>query len=132
MSRDNFMRWIEQNRNANTARQRDEMHVELMRIAALDEGDVVDGSFEEPASARIARAVLAKEWIGPCLHGRDPWDRCDDCGEMHTDVAWAKALRAEMLLGCQHHETVATSTGALECKGCGFLRSVHEWPKRRA
>ena len=33
---------------------------------------------------------LHRVWFGPCVHGRDPWTRCNDCGELTE--AEAKAL----------------------------------------
>lgn len=67
----------------------------LFSIAALSDGDEVTSGFDEPYSARIAREALTKHWIGPCVHGRDPWDRCDEACELVPDeVAWAWAQRA--------------------------------------
>lgn len=63
----------------------------LLSIAALSEGPVVHGGFDEPGSARVARDALATEWIGPCVHGRDPWERCDKCARAGQSVAWAMA-----------------------------------------
>lgn len=32
------------------------------------------------------------DWIGPCVHGRDPWARCDVCGNIAAEDAklWAE------------------------------------------
>lgn len=79
-----------------TAARRIRVYAEaLERIACLSEGERVHGGFDEPASARIAREALASQWYGPCAHGRDPFDRCDDCGEVADAVAWALAKIAE-------------------------------------
>lgn len=35
------------------------------------------------------------EFIGPCAHGRDPWDRCDECGEKNAVSAAVGLLNKE-------------------------------------
>jgi hypothetical protein len=53
-------------------------------------------------------------FTGPCAHGRDPWDRCDECGEetaihallkvrahLERDLAKAQSERAEALRGIE-------------------------------
>ena len=35
--------------------------------------------------------ALASGWIGPCAHGRDPFDRCDHCKSLTDVEAWALA-----------------------------------------
>jgi hypothetical protein len=62
----------------------------LVSIACLGDGPVVHGGFDEPGSARLAREALAAEWIGPCVHGRDPWTRCEEGCEDEVE-AWAAA-----------------------------------------
>lgn len=34
-------------------------------------------------------------FLGPCAHGRDPWDRCDVCGEGDAVTALLEAWRAQ-------------------------------------
>lgn len=34
-------------------------------------------------------------WVGPCEHGRDPWDRCDVCGELDEREALLNAFHAQ-------------------------------------
>jgi len=63
----------------------------LVRIASLSDGPVVHGGFDEPSAAQAAREALAAEWPGPCVHGRDPWQRCDRCDAAGPAVAWAMA-----------------------------------------
>lgn len=55
--------------------------VDLDRIAAWQEGDVVDGSFDEPSSAAIARHALAASDAG-----RDYVPRSE------VDAAWRKGM----------------------------------------
>lgn len=35
------------------------------------------------------------EFIGPCLHGRDPYTRCDTCGELSPEDAERLATSEE-------------------------------------
>lgn len=35
----------------------------------------------------------------PCAHGRDPWDRCDECEHYDQTEAWARARIAEVSRG---------------------------------
>ncbi len=37
------------------------------------------------------RPIFSGAWIGPCIHGRDPYDRCDACGELTPQQAKAVA-----------------------------------------
>lgn len=51
-------------------------------------------------------AMTDEAWVGPCVHGRDPWTRCDVCEErgevraltdrVHQPSAEAKALRGAL------------------------------------
>lgn len=86
-----FGGWADANRIETMERQLARYASALMRIASLSEGIVVNGSFDEPHSANTAREALAAEWIGPCVHGRDPWDRCDEPECMDEVEAWAAA-----------------------------------------
>ena len=63
----------------------------LLRIACMDKGPKVDDSFDEPDAARAARVLLARDFIGPCMHGRDPWGRCDEPECADEVSAWAHA-----------------------------------------
>jgi len=90
-----FSRWRELNVAECNERQLERYRAALMRIACLKEGAKVTSSFDSPATAQIAREALAAEWIGPCIHGRDPWDRCDTCCDDGEVVAWARAKRGE-------------------------------------
>ena len=89
-----FDRWRELNIAECNLRQLERFRVALMDIACLSEGDDVDGSFDEPGSAQAAREALSAEWIGPCVHGSDPWDRCDTCVDLGETTAWAAAMNA--------------------------------------
>lgn len=43
----------------------------------------------------VQKAMLGcAVFIGPCAHGRDPWDRCDECGEDNALWAATKAVTA--------------------------------------
>lgn len=91
-----FKAWADANRVEGVERRNRTMLEALMRIASLGEGPSVDGSFDEPHAAQVARDALAADWIGPCAHGRDPWDRCDDCENYDQTEAWARARIAEV------------------------------------
>lgn len=84
-TKDNRIAWLEESNARLTAA--------LVRIASLDDGPVVHGGFDEPSSAQASREALAAEWLGPCVHGRDPWQRCDRCSSAGAAVAWAMAAR---------------------------------------
>ncbi len=86
-----FARWRELNAAECNERQLERFRAALLSIACLAEGDTVDGGYDEPGSAQVAREALSAEWIGPCVHGRDPWDRCDTCVDAGQEVAWAQA-----------------------------------------
>lgn len=45
---------------ASLKRERDELREALNQIASWTEGDTVNGSFDEPNSAAVARAVLKR------------------------------------------------------------------------
>lgn len=55
---------------------------------------IVRVGFDNPASAlmhSLAKEAIAEGWHGPCVHGRDPYDRCDECGELTRAEAWGRA-----------------------------------------
>jgi hypothetical protein len=57
---------------------------------------VVGVGFDNPASAlmsSVAKDALAFECSGPCEHGRDPWDRCDECADLGQTEAWVRATK---------------------------------------
>lgn len=59
----------------------------LDRIAALE---------REVTEARDAFMKLHMEqFIGPCAHGRDPYERCDECVMLTATEAGMLAARAE-------------------------------------
>lgn len=90
-----FREWAEKVASESSRAAARELYAALLSIASLSDGDEVSGSFDEPGAAQVAREVLSKQWIGPCVHGRDPWDRCDEACELVPDeVAWAWAQRA--------------------------------------
>lgn len=95
MTGDEFVQWREHNVRRALVEQNARFREALMSIASLSDGPVVCGGFDEPGSAEVARKALAAGWIGPCVHGRDPWDRCDVCGELDEEVAWAMAAIKE-------------------------------------
>lgn len=86
-----FGEFVEKNRIACLEDEVKHYRAALMRIAALTEGPVVHGGFDEPGAATMAREALAAEWIGPCVHERDPWDRCSKCCRAGLVVAWVMA-----------------------------------------
>jgi hypothetical protein len=53
----------------------------------------------DAAQAQAAAATQAlyghASFVGPCAHGSDPWDRCDDCGNHSAINAAVTALNAE-------------------------------------
>ena len=91
MSADEFKNWVERNRIARLEEDNARMKAALMKLACLDEGPVVHGGFDAPGDATLARETLAHDWIGPCVHGRDPWERCGTCTRAGALVAWAMA-----------------------------------------
>lgn len=59
--------------------------------ALLEELETLRGRqalWEEAATALYGYT----EFIGPCAHGRDPWDRCDECGEKNAVYAAQKVI----------------------------------------
>jgi hypothetical protein len=101
-------------------------HTALDSIAAWREADAVSGAFDEPCAALVARRALASWWVGPCLHGRDPWDRCDECGELAPEVAMSRAVRAERGYSCVHYFRPDPDTDGRECTKCGFYRGKYD------
>ena len=91
MTAEEFKLWREGNVRKTLMEQNARFREALMAIASLSDGPRVHGGFDEPGSAEVARKALAARWIGPCVHARDPWDRCDECGELDEEVAWAMA-----------------------------------------
>lgn len=85
-----FDRWRELNVAECNLRQSKRFREALTSIACLDEGADVNGS------AQQARDALSAEWVGPCIHGRDPWDRCDTCSDDGETLAWVKAQIAKV------------------------------------
>lgn len=60
------------------------MKIELPPVAA------------QPMTDREVALLYGHEaFIGPCVHGRDPWDRCDICGEK-TAIEAAVLVIAEL------------------------------------
>lgn len=45
---------------------------------------------------QIAIAWSMGHFYGPCLHGRDPYTRCDECGDLEPIDAWMKTQRVEI------------------------------------
>lgn len=86
-----FRQVADSNRLARLQEENADFRAALLSIAALNDGPVVHGGFDDPDTAAQAREVLSKHWIGPCVHGRDPWDRCDKCSSAGQVVAWAMA-----------------------------------------
>ena len=64
-------------------------------------------------------------FIGPCAHGRDPWDRCETCGEgdaFDAAVAALNALRAELTAATERAEKAERerdeARAAAACPAC--------------
>lgn len=92
-----FEAWVERNRLSDLRRQRDEFHRVLTKLAQWENGDIVNGRFDEPHSAAEARKALAQFFIGPCPHGRDPWDRCDEeCETVPVEVVMARRIAMDV------------------------------------
>lgn len=45
---------------------------------------------------RAENERLQGDFVGPCRHGRDPFDRCEDCGSLSPNEAEIRVLRAEV------------------------------------
>ena len=91
MTAEEFAEWTKANHIAWLEEAVSRYEAALVRIASLSDGPVVHDGFDEPNSARAAREALAAEWLGPCVHGRDPWTRCERCVAAGPAVAWAMA-----------------------------------------
>lgn len=91
MTPEEWVVWTKDNRIAWLEEANARYEAALVRIASLSGGPVVHGGFDEPGAAQVAREALAAEWLGPCVHGRDPWTRCDRCDAAGPAVAWAMA-----------------------------------------
>lgn len=87
-----FKAWADANRVEGIENQNRVMREALLRIACMDMGEHVTDTFDEPNSAQVAREALAHGFVGPCMHGRDPWDRCDEVECMDEESAWTHAF----------------------------------------
>lgn len=86
--------WIANSRIAQLEAQRHVFHRALTELACWDEGEVVTDRFDQPDAALRARKALAEFFVGPCPHGRDPYDRCDehDCQSDPPHLVMARRI----------------------------------------
>ena len=61
---------------------------------------------------------MSTNFVGPCAHGSDPYERCDICGDMTAEEAEALAEAAKDITqprepGCQCHQEVGDSPCAV-------------------
>lgn len=89
-----FRKWIGTYRQARLEAQCRVLQEALTKIASWREGEEVTVGFDEPVSAQAARAALAQFFTGPCPHGRDPYDRCDEpeCESAPIEVVMARRI----------------------------------------
>lgn len=77
--------------------------------------------WEEVADTLYGYAVF----VGPCVHGRDPWDRCDECGEESAVHALVKVNNALLE---QHRKALARARNEGLEKAATKLESIRSDP----
>ena len=70
-----------------------------LAAAYLRERDAARAKLNEQQAAHDLATSLHTEWsvnfVGPCAHGRDPYTRCDYCGDLDPGQAFARVVRIE-------------------------------------
>lgn len=89
----------------------------LEELAALREQKA---SWEEDAQALYGYTVFT----GPCVHGRDPWDRCEECGEKNAVFAATAALNQALADNAALLGAIRPAEGA-ECPLCDWYGPAH-------
>lgn len=106
------------------------MHTEMIRGMAIELGELRK-PFQNEALSAERGGLWGSEFIGPCPHGRDPWNRCDTCGDAVEAVLFkgvdlallqAKAAAWDAYIIARSH--CYCGDGEAECGPC-FSLGMH-------